>query len=158
MQLNVIVNGKCITVSSVEEASKIAEEEGLDLVRLNENTFKVMDFGKHKYQMRKKEKRTKQATPEVKECQIGYNIAEADLMRKMRDAEEWLLQKHPVRIRIRVKGRERQKSDQIFYLLTTVIDYLDEQGVIAFRPDLHATGDEEKDYCYLIRPRVGGKN
>ena len=53
-------NGNQIGIMPVKEALKIAEEKGLDLVEIAPNAnppvCKIMDYGKFKYEMKKKEK------------------------------------------------------------------------------------------------------
>ncbi|WP_457602244.1 translation initiation factor IF-3, partial [Nitratifractor sp.] len=68
-------------IISRDEALKIAEEKGLDLVLLSPDATppvaKIMDYGKHKYQQERKKKEAKknQKKIEVKEVKFSCKIA-----------------------------------------------------------------------------------
>jgi translation initiation factor IF-3 len=93
-------------------ALKLAEEQGLDLVLLspdaNPPVAKIMDYGKHKYQMEKKRKEAKknQKKIEVKEVKFSCKIAQNDIDYKVKHTREFLEKGKHVKLRVFLRGRE----------------------------------------------------
>jgi translation initiation factor IF-3 len=93
-------------------ALDLAEERGLDLVLLspdaNPPVAKIMDYGKHKYQMEKKKKEAKknQKKIEVKEVKFSCKIAQNDIDYKVKHAREFLEKGKHVKLRVFLRGRE----------------------------------------------------
>lgn len=100
-------------VLPTKEALKIAEERELDLVEVAPNATppvcKVMDFGKYKYQMSKKQ--TARKTVEVKEIKLRPRIDEHDLQLKIRNLRRFLDSGHKVKISMFFRGRERVRPE-----------------------------------------------
>ena len=75
-----------------KEAQKLADEAGLDLVKLAPTAkppvCKIVDYGKYRYEQarREKEAKKKQKTVEVKEIRLSPNIDTNDLNTKMNAA------------------------------------------------------------------------
>ena len=86
-------DGEQIGVVSSREAQKIADEAGLDLVKIAPNAkppvCKVIDYGKYRYDLARKEKdaKKKQKTVELKEIRLSPNIDTNDLNTKMNAAK-----------------------------------------------------------------------
>ena len=99
-------------IISRDEALKIAEEKGLDLVLLSPDATppvaKIMDYGKHKYQQEKKKKEAKknQKKIEVKEVKFSCKIADNDIAYKVKHAREFLEKGKHVKLRVFLRGRE----------------------------------------------------
>jgi len=95
-----------------EEALKLAEEQGLDLVLISPEAkppvAKIMDWGRHKYQIEKKKKEAKknQKKIEVKEVKFSCKIAENDIAYKVKHAREFLEKGKHVKLRVFLRGRE----------------------------------------------------
>ncbi len=95
-----------------DEALKIAEEKGLDLVLVSPDAkppvAKIMDYGKHKYELEKKKKeaRKNQKKIEVKEVKFSCKIAENDIAYKVKHAREFLEKGKHVKLRVFLRGRE----------------------------------------------------
>ena len=89
-------DGEQIGVVSSREAQKIADEAGLDLVKIAPNAkppvCKVIDYGKYRYDLARKEKdaKKKQKTVELKEIRLSPNIDTNDLNTKMNAAKKFL--------------------------------------------------------------------
>jgi len=112
-ELRVISESKGqIGIISREEALKLAEEEGLDLVLISPDAkppvAKIMDYGKYKYQQEKKKKEAKknQKKIEVKEIKLSVKIAENDINYKIKHAREFLKAGKHVKFRVFLRGRE----------------------------------------------------
>ena len=82
-------DGEQLGILSRDEAMQIAEEKGLDLVLMSPDAkppvAKIMDYGKHKYELEKKKKeaRRNQKKIEVKEVKFSCKIAENDINYKI---------------------------------------------------------------------------
>ncbi|MBN1561464.1 translation initiation factor IF-3 [candidate division KSB1 bacterium] len=105
-------DGQQIGVVSSSEAMTRAEEAGLDLVELSPNAkppvCKVMDFGKYKYELAKKEKenRKKQHVIVTKEVRFRPKTDEHDFEFKVRHARKFLEQGNRVKATVMFRGRE----------------------------------------------------
>ncbi|ALD66126.1 MULTISPECIES: translation initiation factor IF-3 [Spiroplasma] len=95
------------------EALKLAEEAGLDLLQVgmqdsNTAIAKILDYGKFKYEQKRKQKENKknQVKVENKEIRLTVGIGEHDLDTKARKAREFLLQGDRVKVSLKFKGRE----------------------------------------------------
>ncbi len=109
------VDGKQRGIFSFNDAVKIAEEEGFDLILINPRqdpiVVKLGDYGAYIYQKEKKERKLKKEQRETKEVRIGFQEAEYDLRRKANLVKEFLDEGHQVQIRLILKGRERMFAD-----------------------------------------------
>ena len=86
-------NGEQLGIMSAREAMKLAEEAELDLVKIAPTAkppvCKIIDYGKYRYEMARKEKeaRKKQKVVELKEIRLSPNIDSNDLNTKMNAAK-----------------------------------------------------------------------
>ena len=105
-------NGEQLGVMSSREANRLADEAGLDLVKISPNAVppvcKIMDYGKYKYETEKraKEARKKQKTFELKEIRVTPNIEEHDFGFKSKNARKFIEDGSKVKITVRFRGRE----------------------------------------------------
>jgi translation initiation factor IF-3 len=101
----------------LEEAMKMAQESGLDLVEVDGMSVppvcKIMDYGKHMYKQKKLEQKNKklQKQVEVKGVRIGFGTGEHDLLVKEKQARRFLDKKNQVRVFLILKGREMSHMD-----------------------------------------------
>jgi translation initiation factor IF-3 len=97
----------------LKQALELSKERDLDLVEVAPNAkppvCKVMDFGKYKYQMSKKQ--TAKKTMDVKVIKIRPRIDEHDLQRKMKYVRSFLDEGNKVKISMSFRGRERGRPD-----------------------------------------------
>ena len=97
---------------SVKDAQKLADDAGLDLVKIAPTAkppvCKIVDYGKFRYeQIRKdKEAKKKQKTVDIKEIRLSPNIDTNDLNTKMNAARKFLSKGDKVKITLRFRGRE----------------------------------------------------
>ncbi len=104
--------GKQIGVLSKDEAIKVAQESGLDLVEIAPSAkppvAKVIDFKKFKYEESKKERLSKKKTRETdtKEVWLGPLISDNDMRTRLNRAREFLTQGDRVKLSVRFSGRE----------------------------------------------------
>jgi translation initiation factor IF-3 len=105
-------DGTMVGVVPIREALIMAEEAGLDLVEISPNASppvcKILDFGKFKYELQKKESeaRKKQKVIEVKEIKLRPGIDEHDYQVKMRSVHRFLEEGDKVKVTMRFRGRE----------------------------------------------------
>ncbi|QHX36447.1 translation initiation factor IF-3 [Spiroplasma sp. BIUS-1] len=95
------------------EALKLAEEAGLDLLQvgMQDNATaiaKILDYGKFKYEQKRKQKENKknQVKVENKEIRLTVGIGEHDMDTKARKAREFLEAGDRVKVSLKFKGRE----------------------------------------------------
>lgn len=105
-------DGGQVGVLTLAEALARAEQAGLDLVEIAPSAeppvCKIIDFGKYRYQLTKKEKEQKktQHQVKVKEIKIKPNTDEHDLATKMKHARDFILKGNKVRLTCMFRGRE----------------------------------------------------
>lgn len=106
--------GVQVGVVPLYQALQMAEEVGLDLVEVSPQAVppvcRIMDFGKFKYQKKKRvqEAKKRQIVVQLKEVKIRYRTEENDLKTKLRQAREFLEEGHKVKFLMFFKGREIQ--------------------------------------------------
>ena len=105
-------DGEQLGVMSSREAQKLAEEAGLDLVKIAPGAkppvCKIVDYGKFKYEQTRKDKeaKKKQKTIDIKEIRMSPNIDTNDLNTKVNAARKFLLKGDKVKVTLRFRGRE----------------------------------------------------
>lgn len=108
--------GKFLGNMDKSQALKLAYDNNLDLVLINQNseppTAKILNYSKFKYELEKKEKDLKKKNRLqkniLKEVSIRVNTGEWDLKRIQKRIEEWLEEGHKVKINMVIKGRENK--------------------------------------------------
>ncbi|MCX7719716.1 translation initiation factor IF-3 [Dictyoglomus thermophilum] len=128
-------DGKQLGIMSVSEALKIAREKNLDLVEVAPNAnppvCRIMDFGKFKYELARKEKEAKKnqkIASEVKEIKIRPNIEEHDYQVKLRKIREFLEKGYKVRLIILFKGRQLIYNEWGDKLLERILQDISDLG------------------------------
>jgi translation initiation factor IF-3 len=119
--------GAQVGVVPTRDALKMAEERELDLVEVAPNAVppvcRIMDFGKFKYQMSKKQ--TVKKTADIKMIKLRPRIDEGDLQRKVRDIKGFIADGHKVKVTMFFRGRERGRPDlgmKVFDRIKTMMD------------------------------------
>jgi len=101
--------GNQLGVLSTSEALKLAQQYGVDLIEIAPNAnppvCRLMDFGKFRYELAKKEKGPKSVT-KLKEIKFRVRIEQNDYMTKLRHAEEFLWENDKVKLTLSFRGRE----------------------------------------------------
>lgn len=127
-------------VLSIEEALRLAEESGLDLVEVAPNSeppvTRVMDFGKFQYEQAKKEREARKAQKqiEVKEIQLRPKTNDHHTMFKVKNARGWLEEGNKVKVRIRFRGREITYPEVAMQQLQEIADELADVAVVEQPP------------------------
>ena len=127
-------DGEQFGIISLTEAMNIANDKGLDLVLMSPDAkppvAKVMDYGKHKYELEKKKKeaRKNQKKIEVKEVKFSCKIAENDINYKVKHAREFLEKGKHVKLRVFLRGREMANPEWGVDVLNRVWPMLEDVG------------------------------
>ncbi len=133
-------DGEQIGVVSSKEAQKIADEAGLDLVKIAPNAkppvCKVIDYGKYRYELARKEKdaKKKQKTVELKEIRLSPNIDTNDLNTKMNAARKFLSKGNKVKVTLRFRGREMAHMNSSKHILDDFAEKLSDIAVVEKAP------------------------
>ena len=110
-------DGAQLGVLPTQRALELAEEAGLDLVKIVPNAqppvCKLMDYDKHRYEQAKRERemRKNQKVISVKEVQLSATIEENDVQTKAKTARRFLEGGDKVKVSIRFRGRQITHSD-----------------------------------------------
>ena len=135
-------DGEQLGIMSARDAQKIADEAGLDLVKIAPNAkppvCKVIDYGKYRYEQARKEKdaKKKQKTVELKEIRLSPNIDTNDLNTKMNAARKFLNKGDKVKITLRFRGREMAHMNQSKHILDDIAESLAEEAVVEKAPKI----------------------
>lgn len=146
--------GEMAPVISIEEALKLADEAGLDLVEVAPNAdppvCKLLDYGKYKYEAQKKANiaRKKQKLIEVKEVKMRPGIDAHDYDTKMRSMVRFLGEGDKVKVTVRFRGREMLHQDLGMKVLTRIQGDLDELAKVEQMPKM-----EGRLMTMVISPR-----
>ena len=110
-------DGNQVGVVAITQAQAQAKQDGLDLVEISPNAnppvCKIVDYGKLRYQITKKERESKKAQHQakLKEVKIKPNIDEHDLQVKIKRAREFLEKGNKVRVTCMFRGREMARPE-----------------------------------------------
>ena len=127
-------------VMTVNEAIRIAEEKGLDLLEIAPTatppTCKIMDYGKWKYENKKKQaaSRKKQTVIVVKEIQMRPRTDIHDFETKMKHARGFLLEGDKVKINMRFLGRELAHQEFGMELMKKAIAFVEDLALVETTP------------------------
>ena len=111
-------DGSQVGIVTVREALALAQEKSLDLVEiaphLDPPTCKILDWGRHQYQVTKKRQKTQKGTGSKrrKEIQIRPKTERHDLETKLRHARRFLESGHKVVVSLVFRGRELRYIDE----------------------------------------------
>lgn len=130
------VDGEQLGVVPINKALDTAFERKLDLVKVAPNAkppvCRIMDYGKYKYEMAKKEKeaRKNQKVINVKEVRLTPNIEIHDLNVKARRANDFLKAGDKVKVSVRFRGREMGNTNVGRVVLNDFAELTNEVGMI----------------------------
>ena len=122
------------------EAMRLAEEAGLDLVKIAPTAkppvCKIVDYGKFRYEQTRKEKeaKKKQRIIDVKEIRLSPNIDKNDLNTKVNAARKFLTKGDKVKMTLRFRGREMAHMANSKHILDDVAQQLSDIAVVEKAP------------------------
>ncbi|MBX2989306.1 MAG: translation initiation factor IF-3 [Bdellovibrionaceae bacterium] len=145
--------GQMLGVMSVPEGVRLAEDRGLDLIEIaptaSPPTCKIMDYGKYKYENKKKAvaARKKQVIVTVKEVQMRPRTDDHDFETKMRHARRFLLEGDKVKVNMRFMGREMAHQELGMVQMNKAIDFVKDIALVESPPKM-----EGKNMFTIIAP------
>ncbi len=133
-------DGQQLGVMSSRDAMRLAEEAGVDLVKIAPTAkppvCRIVDYGKFRYEQTRKEKdaKKKQKTTEVKELRLSPNIDTNDLNTKVNAARKFLSKGDKVKITLRFRGREMAHMNNSKHILDDFAQALADIAVVDKAP------------------------
>ena len=109
--------GEQLGIMSADEALNIADERGLDLVKISPQAVppvcKLMNYGKFRFEQSKREKEAKknQHVVEIKEIRMSPGIDVGDFNTKLKNAQKFLTDGNRVKVSVRFRGREMAHTE-----------------------------------------------
>ena len=129
-------DGEQLGIMSAKEAQDLADEAGLDLVKIAPNAkppvCKIVDYSKYQYEQARREKEAKkqQKTIEIKEIRLSPNIDTNDLNTKMNAAKKFITKGDKVKVTLRFRGREMAHMNSSKHILDDFAEGLAEIAVV----------------------------
>ena len=149
-------NGVKVGVTNTNEAIHMALEQSLDLVEVapmaQPPVCRIMDYGKYRYQVQKKEKdaRKKQKVQELKEIKMRPKIDDHDFDFKTKAVRQFLEKGHRVKVSVFFRGREMSFQERGEDVLNRVIAECEDVGKCEARPIM-----EGRYMRILLTPQTG---
>lgn len=110
-------NGEQLGIMGPADALRIADEQGLDLVKISPQAkppvCKLMNYGKFRFEQSKREKEAKknQHVVEIKEVRMSPGIDIGDFNTKLKNAQKFISEGNRVKVTVRFRGREMAHTD-----------------------------------------------
>lgn len=110
-------DGEQLGIMSADAALAIADEKGLDLVKISPQAqppvCKLMNYGKFRFEQGKREKEAKknQHVVEIKEIRMSPGIDIGDFNTKLKNAQKFIADGNRVKVSVRFRGREMAHTD-----------------------------------------------
>jgi translation initiation factor IF-3 len=148
--------GEQLGVLPTHQAISLAEEAILDLVEVSPKAVppvcKIMDFGKYKYEQKKKaaESRKHQSHVVVKEVKFRPKTEEHDYQFKLRHIQRFLQEGNKAKVTIAFRGREITHSDIGRAVLERITKDCEQIGMVEQTARM-----EGRHMLMILAPRVG---
>jgi len=123
-------------IVSIDEAIIISENVGMDLVEVAPNSkppvCRILDYGKMKYEAKKKEHQSKkkQHVVKIKELRVRPRIDDHDLLTKVNRGRQFLMDGCKLKITLMYRGREMSRLDLGLDVLDKIIDLFSDIAVV----------------------------
>ena len=135
-------NGEQLGVLPIRKALELAEEAGLDLVKIvpgaKPPVCKLMDYDKYRYEQAKKEReiRKNQKVIEVKEVRLSATSEDHDVDVRVKNAIKFLQGGDKVKVSIRFRGRQITHTEIGLKVMQDFVDRTKDVAVVEKRPSL----------------------
>jgi translation initiation factor IF-3 len=130
--------GEQLGIMPTEQALTAAREADLDLVEVAPNerppVCRIMDFGKFKYQQKKRQHKTHTHQTKIKEIRVRPKTGDHDIEVKVNHAREFLLHKDKVIVSVVFRGRELAHIEEGQRVIKQVIQSLEDVGKVEAAP------------------------
>jgi len=137
-------DGSNLGVLTTDQALRRAREVGLDLVEVNPKSnppvCKILDFGKYKYEEKKKQAqaRRNQSVVEIKEIKLRPKTDDHDINFKVKAARRFLEAGHKVKFTVRFRGREIAHPQRAQMQLDWLREKADDLATVEQQPTMEA--------------------
>ena len=144
-----------VGIYPINEALKMADDQGLDLVEISPNAAppvcKIIDYKKFLYEQKKKKKeiKAKSAKVVVKDIRLGPNIDDHDFNFKLKHARKFLEDGAKVKVDVFFRGRSIIHKDKGEIVLLRFATELEDVGKVERMPKL-----EGKRMIMIITPKT----
>lgn len=148
-------DGAQLGIMSLEDALALANEKKLDLVNISPNAkppvCKVLDYGKYRYELQKREKeaKKKQKITSVKEIRLSTFIEAHDVQVKANTASKFLKDGDRVKVSLRFKGREKDYASKGLEVMKQFAEAVSSVGVIEKKPEF-----EGRSLIMIVAPKA----
>ena len=148
--------GEQLGIMSAAQAQRIADEQGLALVKISPQATppvcKLMDYGKFRFEQGKREKEAKknQHVVEIKEIRMSPGIDVGDFNTKLKNAQKFLADGNRVKVSVRFRGREMAHTDIGKDLLVRFAEQCAEVATLDKEPKL-----EGRSMSIFLSPKTG---
>ena len=148
--------GEQLGIMSAAQAQRIADEQGLDLVKISPQATppvcKLMDYGKFRFEQgqREKEATKNQHVVEIKEIRMSPGIDVGDFNTKLKNAQKFLADGNRVKVSVRFRGREMAHTDIGKDLLVRFAEQCAEVATLDKEPKL-----EGRSMSIFLSPKTG---
>ena len=148
--------GEQLGIMSAAQAQRIADEQGLVLVKISPQATppvcKLMDYGKFRFEQGKREKEAKknQHVVEIKEIRMSPGIDVGDFNTKLKNAQKFLADGNRVKVSVRFRGREMAHTDIGKDLLVRFAEQCAEVATLDKEPKL-----EGRSMSIFLSPKTG---
>ncbi|HTE50744.1 MAG TPA: translation initiation factor IF-3 [Kofleriaceae bacterium] len=152
----VLDDGTQLGILTRDEALRLAEEKGLDLVeiaaRSSPPVCRIMDYGRFKYEQSKKQKQARKhaSSMELKEIKFRPKTEQHDMDFKVKHVRRFLEEGNKCRLVIVFRGREIVHPETGVAVLNRVVDATQDIASVEVRPSL-----EGKRMMMILGPRAG---
>jgi translation initiation factor IF-3 len=129
-------DGGMLGVLTTDDARRRARELELDLVEVNPKAVppvcKIMDFGKFKYEEKKKaaDARKRQSQIELKEIKLRPKTDEHDIAFKVKHIRQFLEEGNKVKLTVRFRGREITHPETAQKQIDVILGQIQDVGVL----------------------------
>lgn len=139
-------------VVSLNEAKKISENMGLDLIEINGRAnppiMRIANYEKMLYELKKAEKKKAHIAKPLKEVQLSVNISSHDLETKANNAKKFIEDGSKVKVTLSMKGRELARREENKKSILEFITLMDEVALPESMPK-----DEGNRTTVILKPR-----
>ena len=130
--------GEQLGIMPTDQAIAAAKEADLDLVEVAPNerppVCRIMDFGKFKYQQKKRQHRSQAHHSKIKEIRVRPKTGEHDIEVKVSRAREFLTHKDKVIVSVVFRGRELAHIEEGHRVIKQVLQSLEDIGKVESAP------------------------
>lgn len=120
-------------------------------LRANPPVCKILDYGKYRYELQKREKeaKKKQKTTQIKEIRLSTFIEDHDINVKANTAAKFLKEGDKVKVSLRFRGRERDYVSKGMDVMNKFADVVSEVGNVEKKPEF-----EGRSLIMVVAPKT----